>query len=185
MRRAAAQIWHYLSARMPGPGCLPEWYDADWRPVPAGERAIVEVGHAFEWAFLLSDAQGLFPEDDLLEPGRQLLAFGMRHGYDAAEGGIFSRVDYDGRLRERRKGWWEQCEAIRAMRRYAARHGAAEIAEPLGRSIEFVRRVFVDEVYGGWYENPPGAGGEPSLAKGNAYKLDYHVLNMCRKLLAD
>jgi hypothetical protein len=27
-------------------------------------------------------------------------------------------------------------------------------------------------------------GGEPSPAKGSAYKLDYHVVNMCRELLA-
>ena len=183
-RRDAAAIWHFLSARMPAPGCLPEWYDPDWQPVRAGERAIIEVGHAFEWAFLLSEAQPLFPEDDLLGPGRQFLGFGMRHGYDAAAGGIFSQVAHDGSLRERRKGWWEQCEAIRAMQRYAARHDAAEIVEPLRRSLAFVRQHYVDDVYGGWYERPPGMGGEPSLVKGNAYKLDYHVVNMCRELLA-
>ncbi len=143
----------------------------------------MEVGHAFEWAFLLAEAQPLFPEDDLLGPGREFLAFGMRHGYDAAAGGILSRVGYDGSPRERRKGWWEQCEAIRAMQRYARHHGAAEIVEPLRRSIDFVRRHYVDDAYGGWYENPPGMGGEPSLAKGSAYKLDYHVVNMCRELL--
>ncbi len=79
---------------------------------------------------------------------------------------------------------WEQCEAIRAMQRYVTRHGADELAEPLHHSIAFVRRHYVDEVYGGWYEHPPGIGSEPSLAKGNAYKLDYHVVNLCRELLA-
>ncbi len=184
IRRDAGQIWQFLSGRLLAPGCLPEWYDPEWLPIRSGARAIVEVGHAFEWAFLLSEAQELFPDDDLLEPGRQFLAFGMRHGYDAAEGGIFSRVDFDGRLRERRKGWWEQCEAIRAMQRYVARHGAVEIVEPLARSIDFVRRHYVDEEFGGWYEGPFGAGEEPSRAKGNAWKLDYHVVNMCRELLA-
>ena len=183
-RRDAAQIWDFLRARMTAPGCLPEWYDADWRPLAGGERAYVEIGHAFEWAFLLSEAQEQFPEQDLLAPGRELLAFGMRHGYDPAEGGVFSRVDRDGRLLERRKGWWEQCEAIRAMQRYVVRHGADEIRDPLRHSIEFARNHFVDEEFGGWYLNPPAAGGEPSLVKGNAWKLDYHVVNMCRELLA-
>jgi hypothetical protein len=41
----------------------------------------------------------------------------------------------------------------------------------------------VDTTYGGWYERPPELGGEPSLAKGHAYKLDYHVVNLCRELL--
>jgi mannose/cellobiose epimerase-like protein (N-acyl-D-glucosamine 2-epimerase family) len=184
VRQDAAHIWDFLKARMPTPGCLPEWYDADWAPVATGERAIVDIGHAFEWAFLLSEAQEIFPHEDLLTPGRQFLDFGMRHGYDAAAGGIFSPVDRDGRVRGQRKGWWEQCEAIRAMQRHVTRHGAGEIAEPLRQSIAFARQHFVDEEYGGWYLNPPVAGGEPSLDKGNAYKLDYHVVNMCRELLA-
>jgi mannose/cellobiose epimerase-like protein (N-acyl-D-glucosamine 2-epimerase family) len=182
-RRDAAQIWSFLRTRMPAAGCLPEWYDADWRRLEAGERAVIEIGHAFEWAFLLSEAQALFPEDDLLEPGRQLLAFGVHHGYDPVAGGIFSQVDFDGHRPDERKGWWEQCEAIRAMQRYVARHEATEIVEPLRHSIEFARRHFVDEEYGGWYLSPSGAGGEPSLVKGNVYKLDYHVVNMCRELL--
>ncbi|HET7092835.1 MAG TPA: AGE family epimerase/isomerase, partial [Thermomicrobiales bacterium] len=177
-------IWAFLRARMLGPGRLPEWYEPDWRPVAAGPRAVIDAGHAFEWAFLLSEAQPLFPDDDLLEPGRQFLAFGMRHGYDPADGGIVSPVDYDGRPRDGRKGWWEQCEAIRAMRRYVARHDAAEIAAPLDRSLAFVRRNYVDDEFGGWYEGPFGTADAPSLAKGNAWKLDYHVVNMCRELLA-
>jgi mannose/cellobiose epimerase-like protein (N-acyl-D-glucosamine 2-epimerase family) len=75
-------------------------------------------------------------------------------------------------------------KAIRTMHRYAARHEAAELAEPLRQSIAFVRRHFVDDEYGGWDLNPPGIGGEPSLAKGNAWKLDFHVVNKCRELLA-
>ena len=184
VRHDAHDIWRFLSARMPSPGCLPEWYDAAWQPLRAGEHAVVEVGHAFEWAFLLSEAQALLPDGDLLAPGRELLAFGMRHGYDAAAGGIFSQVGLDGRLRAPRKGWWEQCEALRAMQRYAVRHGDTAIVEPLRRSIEFVRRHYVDDDEGGWYENPPGMGGTPSLAKGNAYKLDYHVVNLCLELLS-
>lgn len=181
----ATQVWQFIQARMPAPGLLPEWFDPDWQPVRAGERAVVEIGHAFEWAFLLSEAQPLFPEDDLLTPAREFLAYGMRHGYDKSEGGVFSRVDYEGRLLGARKGWWEQCEAIRAMQRHVARHGAVESAEPLRHSIDFVQRTFIDDELGGWYDSPPGAGGEPSLVKGHMYKLDYHVVNMCRELLAD
>jgi mannose/cellobiose epimerase-like protein (N-acyl-D-glucosamine 2-epimerase family) len=184
-RRDAAQIWDFVKSRMPEPGLLPEWFDAEWQPVNTGERAVVEVGHLFEWAFLLSEAQALFPEDDLLTPARQFLAAGMRHGYDAAAGGIFSQIDYEGRVIVKRKGWWEQCEAIRAMQRHVARHEANEIVEPLRQSIGFVRQRFVDDEYGGWYLNPPAAAGEPSLVKGNAWKLDYHVVNMCLELLAE
>lgn len=179
------KIWQFLRARMLGPGCLPEWYDADWRPLTSGPRAeTVDVGHAFEWAFLLSEAQELFPNEDLLAPGRQFLGYGMRHGLDA-DGGILSPVDFAGTPRDGRKGWWEQCEAIRAMVRYVVRHGADEVAEPLARCLGYARRTYVDEEFGGWYEGPFGTDQSPSLAKGNAWKLDYHVVNMCRELLVD
>lgn len=180
----ARRVWDFLQARMPGPGRLPEWYDPDWRALHTGDLAIIDVGHAFEWAFLLSEAAALFGDDSLLTPGREFLAFGLRSGYDAGSGGIFSPVDDAGNWPGRRKGWWEQCEAIRALRRYVARHGASEAAAPLDATIAFVQRHYVDAEFGGWYLNPPGMGGEPSLDKGNPYKLDYHVLNMCRELLA-
>lgn len=181
----AFRIWAFLRERMLGPGCLPEWYDPDWRPLTAGPRAeTVDIGHAFEWAFLLSEAQELFPDADLLRAGRQFLAYGLQHGLDD-DGGILSPVDFAGTPRDGRKGWWEQCEAIRAMARYLARHGADDVSDPLARCIAYSRRTYVDDEFGGWYEGPFGAGQEPSLAKGNAWKLDYHVVNMCRELLAD
>lgn len=183
IRQDAWRIREFLRSRMLGPGCLPEWYDADWRPLTTGPRAAtVDIGHAFEWAFLLSEAQEIFPDADLLEPGRQFLAYGMRHGFDA-DGGVLSPVDFAGNPRDGRTGWWEQCEAIRAMARYVARHGADDVAGPLARTIDYARGTYVDDEFGGWYEGPFGVGQEPSLAKGNAWKLDYHVVNMCRELL--
>ena len=44
------QIHEFLQARLLGPGQLPEWYEADWRPVASGDYALIDVGHAFEWA---------------------------------------------------------------------------------------------------------------------------------------
>jgi mannobiose 2-epimerase len=182
-RDAAMDIWRFLQDRMPAPAQLPEWYEPDWRPIAVGDKAVIEIGHAYEWAYLLSEAQDIFPDDDLLTPGRQFLDYGMRHGFDVERGGVFSRADFDGQVIGQRKGWWEQCEAIRAMQRYVVRHDATEIAVPLQRSVAFARQNFVDDEFGGWYLNPPAAGGELSLDKGNEYKLDYHVVNMCRELL--
>ena len=182
-RDAAMGIWRFLQDRMPAPALLPEWFDPEWQPIATGDKAVIEIGHAYEWAYLLSDAQAIFPDVDLLAPGRQFLHYGLRHGYDANQGGVFSQADYAGQVIGERKGWWEQCEAIRAMQRYVVRHEATEIAEPLEQSIVFARQNFVDDEFGGWYYNPPAAGGVPSLDKGNEWKLDYHVVNMCRELL--
>ena len=184
VRQDAWQIWQFIQARLLGEGNLPEWYDPDWRPLASGPQAVSDVGHAFEWAWLLSEAQDLFPDEDLITSGRQFLAYGMRTGYDYEAGGIFSPVDHNGVLHDFRKGWWEQCEAIRTMQRYVTRHGADEIAAPLRQSLEFVAQFYVDHDYGGWYEGPVVDGQTLSLTKGTPWKLDYHVVNMCRELVA-
>lgn len=194
VRRDAAHVWRFIRSRVAsGTGCLPEWYDADWIPLYEGDRAGADIGHAFEWAFLCSEAHALELEDelvedqpagDLLEAGRDFLSFGMSHGYDHESGGIYSAVSLDGQLRDTGKGWWQQCEAIRALHRYVVRHGAHELQGPLSQSLDFVRRHYIDREYGGWYQNPPGMGGQASLDKGDAYKLDYHVVNLCLELLS-
>lgn len=182
-KQDALDTWAFLEARMPRFGALPEWFDPAWEPLMDGEQSFVEVGHVFEWAFLLSEASALFADAKLLEKGRSLLEFGMRYGYDHQAGGIVARIDFDGNVIEPRKGWWEQCEAIRAVARYVNRHGEARLGDSLNLSLAFVYDHFVDRQYGGWYAAPPGLGAETSLDKGNAFKLDYHVVNMCIELL--
>ena len=174
----------FLQARLLAPGALPEWYEPDWQPVASGEHAVIDVGHAFEWAWLYSEAAALFGDDAWLNPARDCLAYAMTHGYDA-DGGIISPVKYDGQPPAPRKFWWEQCEAIRAISRHVTRHGATDLAGPLTLTLNFVQAHFVDHEFGGWYLNPPGMGGEPSFDKGNPFKLDYHVLNMCHELMAN
>ena len=179
------RIAAFLQARMLGPGQLPEWYDADWRPVASGDLALIDVGHAFEWAWLYSEAAALFDEEAWLVPARECLTYGMLHGHDPADGGIISPVKYDGQPPALRKAWWEQCEAIRAMSRHLTRHGATELTAPLAQTLGFIQEHYIDHEHGGFYLNPPGMGGTPSLDKGNPFKLDYHVLNMCHELMAD
>lgn len=113
----------------------------------------------------------------------------MERGHDPADGGVISPVRYDGQPPVMRKGWWEQCEAIRAISRHVARHGATELAAPLAQSLAFVQEHYVDHEFGGLYLNPPSMGpgmdGKSSLDKGNPFKLDYHVMNMCHELMAN
>jgi mannose/cellobiose epimerase-like protein (N-acyl-D-glucosamine 2-epimerase family) len=47
----------------------------------------------------------------------------------------------------------------------------------------YSRTHHVDTTYGGWLYPTPNAGGPPEPGKGSAWKLDYHVLNMCLELL--
>ncbi|MBO9500316.1 AGE family epimerase/isomerase [Brevundimonas sp. A19_0] len=98
----------------PETGAVREYYDADWRALPAGDDAQIEPGHQFEWGWLLTRwgvAQG---DARALEAGRRLVDLGEAHGIDAARGVAFggltpalSPCDPVARL-------WPQTERIKA-----------------------------------------------------------------------
>ena len=157
-------------------GCLPEEFDELWRPLPAERGGRVDLGHQFEWAFLLSRAVAKGFPPRYLQTGRRLLEFGMAHGFDAEAGGIFSSADYSGKPRGQAKGWWQQCEHLRALMHYAAEHGQDDLWGPFEKSLAFVREHFIDSEYGGWYASAGGGSGVGR--KGSAWKVGYHTTGM-------
>lgn len=161
-------------------GYLPELFDEHWRPLPADRRGLIELGHQFEWAYLLSRAveQG-FPEE-YLQTGRRLLDYGLKVAYDREEGGIFSRSDYDGNVRPGPKGWWEQAELLRALAHYAAVRDRDDLWKPFAQSLRFVQRHFIDARHGGWFRSyEPGVPRSvEEQNKGSAWMVGYHVTGM-------
>jgi mannobiose 2-epimerase len=156
-------------------GRLPEIYDAEWRPVAATEHGCIELGHQFEWAFLLSHGVEKGMPGRYLEIAERLLDYGMRVGYDSQEGGIFSRSDYDGKAIRGPKGWWEQCESLRAMMHWAELRGRVELWPAFDRSLAFVRNHFIDSEYGGWYSVYDPANNARRSDKGSVWQVGYHV----------
>lgn len=164
-------------------GVLPEVYSPTWRPLPAARGGRIDIGHAFEWAFLLSDAAARGLSDTYPHAAENFLAYGMRLGYDRAQGGIFSPVAPDGSRISRRKGWWEQCETIRALLRFVDRHARADLWEPLQQTLAFVQNEFLDHEHGGWYMSREPGVSPAAQPKGNEVKLDYHVVGMCMEAI--
>jgi mannose/cellobiose epimerase-like protein (N-acyl-D-glucosamine 2-epimerase family) len=166
-------------------GYLPELYDADWKPLPAAQRGYLELGHQFEWAFLLSHAvEKGFPRR-YLGLGQRLLDYGMKVAYDPEAGGIFSRGDYHGGAVRGPKGWWEQAEFLRALMHYAVLRRRANLWAPFDQSLEFVKRNFIDAEYGGWYgAYDPKTPIEGRRAyKGSVWMVGYHVSGMYAEAL--
>jgi len=160
-----------------GAGMLIERYTPDWQPQPTERGGVVDLGHAFEWAFLLSEWAALAGDPDALRQGTLFLRAGMEHGLDGG-GGVFASCDQEGRVESAEKGLWQQCEAVRALSRYAARHDAPGAGAALGHALSFYRGRFVDAEHGGVFAAPP------RMDKGDAWKLDYHTVGMCLEVMA-
>lgn len=156
---------------------LPEFYTEDWRPLPVEQGGRVDIGHQFEWAYLLSRAADLGYPEAYVGWANELLDYGMRVGYDPVEGGIFANADLNGEVIDRSKGWWQQCEAARTMMHFAVEHGRDDLWEPLAKTIAYFQANLIDPEFGGWYYSPTNRN------KGSEWKVDYHVVGMCEEAI--
>lgn len=167
-----------LDSLIDSEGRLPEVFDVHWRPLPADQGGRFDVGHAFEWAFLLSQAAVLDLQQGWLEAAERLLDYGMTQGFDAERGGIVSPVAADGSREKAVKGWWEQCEATRALLHFARSRDRTDLIEPAHKMVTYIRDALIDPDHGGWYSTPSPATGSAGSHKGSVWKVDYHVVGM-------
>lgn len=129
--------------------------------------------------YLMSEASARGLSDTYAAEAAHFMAYGLRLGYDREEGGIFSPAAPDGVLLHRRKGWWEQCETIRALLHFADRHARPVLNEPLYQTVTYVRSQFVDARHRGWYSYREFGTSPIGQAKSREFKLEYHVVGMC------
>ena len=164
-------------------GRLPEMYERDWKPSPPENRGYFELAHQMEWAFLLSHAvEKGFPKR-YLEIGERLLSYGMKAGYDKEAGGIFSRGDYQGNATRAPKGWWEQCETLRALMHYASLRGRKDLWPAFDQTLAFARKNLIDAEYGGWFYSYDPTGERRRTGKGSVWQAGYHVSGMYAEAL--
>ncbi|KKL12980.1 hypothetical protein LCGC14_2530330, partial [marine sediment metagenome] len=161
-------------------GYLPESYRPDWTPLGANEGGYVDLGHQFEWAYLLSWAVEKGFDKRYLDIATKLLDFGMTYGFDGEAGGIFGASAYDGTVRGRSKGWWQQAEHLRALMRHAGRHGRDDLWPAFDASLAFVKAHLMDAEHGGWYGSydPAKPRGAAQMGKGTVWKTGYHTAGM-------
>jgi mannose-6-phosphate isomerase len=140
-------------------GTLGEFFAADWTP-DAANGHIVEPGHHFEWVWLLYRYAAL--SGRLVDPAAEgLFAVAMRHGFDAAHGGILDQHDRAGRPLLRSRRIWTIAEAIKAQ---VARIEAGLSVPPdhPGALIDQLCRDFLNPARLGWIETIT-ADGQPDL----------------------
>ena len=97
----------------PEGGFVREFFDADWRPAAGAAGSLVEPGHQFEWAWLLTrwgEARG---DGWASEAAERLYAAGLR-GVDPARGVAMDELDDTLAVRSARARLWPQTERLKA-----------------------------------------------------------------------
>ena len=94
-------------------GFLREFFGPDWRPAEGEAGRLVEPGHQFEWAWLLTRWGRLRADMWALEAARRLFAVGER-GLDAARGVAIDELDETLQPSSARARLWPQTEWLKA-----------------------------------------------------------------------
>lgn len=94
-------------------GFLREFFDAEWMPAAGDAGRVVEPGHQFEWAWLLSRYSRMRGAADVLQDAHRLYAFGKK-GVDQRRGVVVDSLNDDGSMRSRRARLWPQTEWLKA-----------------------------------------------------------------------
>jgi len=97
----------------PGSGMLREFFDSGWRPAPGEDGRLIEPGHQFEWAWLLTRFAVARGREDVAQIGRRLYAVGRR-GVAERSGVAQDALNDDGTLRSGRARLWPQTEWLKA-----------------------------------------------------------------------
>lgn len=161
----------------PRTGALREFYDGDWAPMPDATGRIVEPGHQFEWAWLLTRWGLMRERPDALAAARRLAEIGETRGVDRRRGVAFDRLLDDLTVADTDARLWPQTERIKAWLAMAdlattvAEREAAQLRAAV--ALRGLMKYFVTEVPGLWHETMR-ADGSFVPAEARASSL-YHV----------
>lgn len=160
-RDGAAQVGNFVAYRLlvglpDGSACIPEFFHTDWQVLTAEQGGYIDVGHQFEWAWLLSRGAELGVNPVYAGVADRVLEFALKRGIDPANAGIYTTVDYRG-LRDGSKGYWQQAEALRAMLYFALNGRRGDLWGRITQLTEYIQNEFVDVEQGGWYAHPASA----------------------------
>lgn len=142
----------------PDSGRLREFFADDWSPADGSDGRLVEPGHQFEWAWLLTRYGVSRSSAAALDAGRGLYAGGAV-GVDPARHVAINELDISGEVRNGRARLWPQTERLKAALLLAGRSQ--------GRDRELLMRDAGDALQGLWlYLEPSGAWRDKLLETG-------------------
>lgn len=134
-----------------GSARIAEVYDDHWQPLPGERGGRIDIGHQFEWAFLLSAASEAGMNPIYAGVAGRLLDYALKAGSDKEDAGVITSISPEGEI-DRHRGWWQQAEALRALMHHAATRGRSDLWGRVTQLTEYIRSDFLDPENGGWRE---------------------------------
>lgn len=161
-------------------GFLREFFGPDWRPAEGDAGRLVEPGHQFEWAWLLTRWGRLRGDPWALEAARRLFAVGER-GLDLARGVAIDELDETLQLRSARARLWPQTEWLKAALILAEEAEGEERGRLIGSAAAALRGLWLYLEPTGLWRDKLGVDGVFEAEPAPASSL-YHIVAAYRQL---
>ncbi|WP_339929976.1 AGE family epimerase/isomerase [uncultured Brevundimonas sp.] len=163
-------------------GFLREFFNADWTPAEGGDGTLIEPGHQFEWAWLLTRYGRSRGNARALAAATRLYAAGRR-GVAEHPAIIIDALNTDGSVRSRQARLWPQSEWLKAALILAETASPDERIALLEDAATALRALWLYLTPGGlWHDKHlPGGGfvAEPAPASSL-----YHIMAGFQQLAA-
>lgn len=168
---------HFIDKRG---GFLREFFGPDWRPADGEDGRLVEPGHQFEWAWLLTRWGRLRGDPWALKAARGLFAAG-EHGLDPARGVAIDELDETLQPRSSRARLWPQTEWLKAALILAEAAEGEERRRLIDSAGAAWRSLWLYLVPSGLWQDKMGADGMFETEPAPASSL-YHIVAAYRQL---
>jgi len=146
-----------------------------------------QTGHLTEWTKLLLQLETHLPADQrpawLLPTAQRLFDTAMRHGWDAANGGLVYGFAPDGQVCDADKYFWVQAESLAAAALLALRTGDDAYWAWYDKLWAYSWAHMIDHQHGAWYRIRTPDNRAYSDEKSPAGKTDYHTMGACYDVL--
>ena len=161
-------------------GFLREFYNDRWLPAEGDAGRLVEPGHQFEWAWLLT-RWGRLRKDPWAEPAARRLFECGRNGLDHARGVAVDELDDALAIRSARARLWPQTEWLKAALILAETADGRERAERMNSAREALQGLIPYLRPDGTWRDKLGADGGFEIEPAPASSL-YHLMAAGRQL---
>ncbi|WP_200939038.1 AGE family epimerase/isomerase [Rhizobium sp. Leaf311] len=158
-------------------GGLREFFDHDWNPMPGDKGRIMEPGHQFEWAWLLTRWGDLRKNEDAITKAKRLFEIGEKYGICPQRRVAIMSLYDDFSVHDALARLWPQTEWLKAAVRLASvTHGEARYAY-LGSAVRAIGALqpFLDTpVPGLWFDKWPADA--PMIDEPAPASTFYHIV---------
>lgn len=163
-------------------GFLREFFTAEWAPAPGDDGRLVEPGHQFEWAWLLTGWGRARGRADALEAAKRLYATGRR-GVCPRRDVVMDEMDDALTPRSTRARLWPQTERLRAALILAEDASPGERRALLDDAAAALRGLWLYLEPDGLWKDKLGPDGA-FLAEPAPATSFYHILSAFQQIIA-